>query len=279
MSAPDLAWLLELDELDRDLYRSKVEPAETPRHRLYGGLVFAWALMAGAKTVEADRPPHSIHGYFLRPGQADKPVIFKVDRDRDGRSFTARHITAVQDGEVILSALASFHVVEESGVYESEPRPPVVPPDELSPMPHIGIGQHAYLDVRNNFQGSDDGDDWRPPSRLWMKVRQPLADDPVLHACVLAYMSDLGTGFGELDVENLPKGGPTIDHTMWLQGAPRADEWVYLDQWPLKAGGARGLYLGAMHTEDGRLVASLTQEALLRPGMMPKRPPFLPPEA
>jgi acyl-CoA thioesterase-2 len=266
MSASDLAWLFDLEEIDTDLYRSPVEPAETPRHHLYGGLVCAWALMAGARTVGADRAPHSLHGYFLRRGRADKPVILEVDRDRDGRSFSARHVTAVQHGEVILSMLASFHVGEDGSTFETPMRALDVPhPETLAASPNRRRG-FAALDVRN-VEGEHVG--WRPPTRQWVKTVEPLPDDPLVHACAVAYMSDLGSGFGELEVEGLPKGGPTIDHAFWFNGHHRADEWLYLDQWPIKAIASRGLYMGAMHTLDGRLVGSFTQEALLRPGMGP----------
>lgn len=271
MSAPDLAWLLDLEEIDTDLYRGPVEPTDTPRFRLYGGLVCAQALMAAARTVGEDRSPHSLHGYFLRPGQADKPVILKVQRDRDGTSFSARHVSAVQDGEVILSMLASFHVEEESGVFEPPPRDEelIPPPDELESAAGMPAGFGAYLDLRHVRLEQREG--FRPPSRMWAKPRHPLPDDPAVHACVIAYLSDLGSGFGELDIEDLPKGGPTIDHTVWFQGRPRADQWLYLDQWPVKAGGSRGLYMGSIHGEDGHAVASLTQESLLRKGF--DRPP------
>jgi acyl-CoA thioesterase-2 len=273
MSATDLAWLLDLEEVDTDLYRSPVEPAETPRHNLYGGLVCAWALMAGARTVGDDRSPHSLHGYFLRRGRADKPVILKVDRDRDGRSFSARHVTAVQDGEVILSMLASFHVEEGGATFETPTRTlDVAHPDALPTNTNRRMG-FAALDVRNIVV---DGSGWTPPTRQWVKTVDRLPDDPTLHACVIAYISDLGSGFGELDVPDLPKGGPTIDHAFWFHGHHRADEWLYLDQWPIKAIGARGLYMGAMHTLGGELVGSLTQEALLRPGLGP--PPDWRPE-
>jgi acyl-CoA thioesterase-2 len=264
MPAHDLAWLLELEELDRDLYRSRVDPTEPPRHRLYGGLVCAWALLAGAHTVADDRRPHSLHGYFLRPGKPDRPVILKVDRDRDGRSFSARHVTAVQDGEVILSKLASFHVREHSGQYETPVREPVPPPPDALEAPAQFVDRNPYLDARVVLivGGAADG---HVHNRLWLRCRGTLPDDPVLHACLVAYMSDLGTGFGELEIEDLPKGGATIDHAVWFHREHRADQWLYLDQWPIKAGGARGLYQGAMHTVDGRMVASLTQEALLRP--------------
>ncbi|HEY2330975.1 MAG TPA: acyl-CoA thioesterase domain-containing protein [Acidimicrobiales bacterium] len=273
MSATDLAWLFDLEEIEPDLYRSVVEPADTPRHNLYGGLVCAWALMAGARTVTSDRSAHSLHGYFLRRGRADRPVILKVDRDRDGRSFSARHVIAVQDGEVILSMLASFHAEEDGATYETPIRMADVPdPESLEPNPNRRLG-FAALDVRNIVTEQDG---WHPPTRQWVKTVDPLPDDPIIHACVIAYISDLGSGFGELEVEGLPKGGPTIDHAFWFNGHHRADEWLYLDQWPIKAIASRGLYMGAMHTRDGKLVGSLTQEALLRPGMGP--PPGWKPE-
>jgi acyl-CoA thioesterase-2 len=179
----------------------------------------------------------------------------------------------VQDGEVILSMLASFHVEEEGATFETPMRNLDAPhPDTLEENPHRRMG-FAALDVRNVVTEQEG---WHPPTRQWIKTVEPLPDDPILHACAIAYISDLGSGFGELEVEGLPKGGPTIDHAFWFNGHHRADEWLYLDQWPIKAIASRGLYMGSMHTLSGDLVGSLTQEALLRPGMGP--PPNWRPE-
>src|SRR4029077_13384926 len=132
---PDLASLLELEMLDRDLFRATNEPDASKRRSLYGGQVAGHALRAAGMTVPAERVPHSLHGYFLRPGRVDRPVILQVDRDRDGGSFSARHVRAVQDGEVIFSMIASFHAREDSATYDAVPTRGGVDPETLGERP------------------------------------------------------------------------------------------------------------------------------------------------
>jgi acyl-CoA thioesterase-2 len=258
----DIVALLDLEELDRDLFRGRNGDHGDPRHSLYGGQVAAQALRAAGRTVDADRLPHSLHGYFLRAGQPDHPVIFSVDRDRDGGSFSARHVRAIQHGEVIFSMLASFKVPEDTPTFEA-PRRDVPDPDELE----VG-GWDALVEIREvskrSFYGHTVSD------CMWCRVPTPMPDDPALHACVLAYLSDYGNGFVLLDVPGLPPGGPSIDHVLWFHQPVRADDWVLVDLRPERASDARGTYLGTLRSRDGTLAAHFGQECLLR---FPKQPP------
>jgi acyl-CoA thioesterase-2 len=254
-----MAALLDLEVLDRDLFRAQNEVGAGKRMSLYGGQVAAQALRAAGATVAPDRMPHSLHGYFLRPGRVDIPVILHVDRDRDGGSFSARHVRAVQDGEVIFSMVASFHAHEHSATFDGvatrggvdaatlppRPSPFLVEVREVTPT-RIGDGQVRHSDS------------------LWVRTSTPLPDDPLIHACAVAYVSDLGSGFGQVDVPDLPAGGPSIDHSLWFHDPIRADEWMLLELWPLKASSSRGVYSGSLRSEDGRLGVLITQEMLLR---------------
>lgn len=250
--------LLDLEELDRNLYRGLNEdrPAE---HNLFGGQVAAQCLMAAGRTVPEGRAAHSLHGYFLRPGRPNLPVILQVHRDRDGRSFSARRVEALQRGEVIFSMSASFQEPRDGAEYL--PEPPVDLPDpETAPVMDEPWLNRRMLELRP----FDSLTTWAN-SRLWARLSAPLADDPLVHACALTYLSDFGTGFANVEVEGLPKGGPSLDHAMWFHAPIRADGWVLIDLAPRKAGGMRGLYDGAMYDEGGTLGALLAQEVLLRP--------------
>ena len=260
-SAPTggLAALLDLEVLDRDLFRGQNEEGAGARMSLYGGQVAAQALRAAGATVPADRLPHSLHGYFLRPGRVDRPVILHVDRDRDGGSFSARHVRAVQDGEVIFSMLASFHAHEESATLDAVPTRGAVEPSTLSSRPSPFL-----VEVREVTPTRIGGGQVRHSDSLWVRASSPLPDDPLIHACAVAYVSDLGSGFGQVDVPNLAAGGPSIDHSLWFNDPIRADEWMLLELWPLKANGSRGVYSGSLRSEAGNLGALLTQEMLLR---------------
>ncbi|HMC39134.1 MAG TPA: acyl-CoA thioesterase domain-containing protein [Acidimicrobiales bacterium] len=265
----DLAELLDLEELDVDLYRGMHESTSRLRPALYGGQVAAQALRAAAYTVPEGRLPNSLHGYFLRPGRADRAVILRVARDRDGGSFSARHVVAVQNGEVIFSMSASFQTPRE-GAEWSSPRAPAAQPEDLEGRAPFSRFQ-SMMQIRplppvTPYEGAQ----WPVPARMWVSTHRPLPDDPVLHACVLAYASDLGSGFGDGVVPGIPRGGPSIDHALWFHEPLRMDEWVLLEMWPLKAGGGRGLYTGMVQDRAGRVGAMLTQEVLFRRS----EPPF-----
>lgn len=259
-----LVELLDLEELDTDLYRGINESSAEFRPALFGGQVAAQALRAAAYTVPEGRLPHSLHGYFLRPGRADRLVILRVARDRDGKSFSARHVVAVQNGEVIFSMSASFQEPRPSAEYAEDRPMPEAGPDDLSSS-HI-LRALSPLEVRGfpPVVPVEEGQ-WPVPARLWARSRRPLPDDQVVHDCALVYLSDLGSGFGDGQATGLPRGGPSIDHALWFHHPVRLDEWVLLESWPLKAVGSRGLYTGTMRAGDGRLAAVLTQEILFRP--------------
>jgi acyl-CoA thioesterase-2 len=258
--AETLADALDIEMLDSDLYRGVNSADQMNPYTLYGGQVAAQALRAASLTVPEDRYPHSLHGYFLRPGRPDHPVILHVDRDRDGKSFSARHVKAVQNGEVIFSMLASFHVDSESGTYEIE-----LPPDLPAPETLKARGRpRGLVETRPLMAPRWNGEKFFQSDKLWVKATHPLPEDRSVQACALVYLSDLGTGFGQLDTPGVGTGGPSIDHSVWFHAPVPADEWVFMNQWPFKAGGNRGVYLGSMHGRDGRLAAVISQEMLFR---------------
>jgi acyl-CoA thioesterase-2 len=253
----DLPSLLELERLEHDLFRAH-NADHGARTTLYGGQVAAQSLLAAAATVDEHRVPHSFHGYFLRAGRPDQPVLLRVERDRDGGSFSARRVVAVQDGAVIFSMVASFHHERPGAVVDSAPRRDV-PTPEATP---IG-GWNSLLEVREvtptDFANHVFTD------CVWVRSAAALADDPVLHVGALTYLSDLGSGFGQQDRAVLGRGGPSIDHSMWFQDPIRADDWVLLDLRPVQARAGRGVYRGTLRDRAGRLGASLLQEMLLLP--------------
>jgi acyl-CoA thioesterase-2 len=258
--ASGLSELLDLEVLDRDLFRGENEAGARARLSLYGGQVAAQALRAAGATVPPERLPHSLHGYFLRPGLVDRPVILHVDRDRDGGSFSARHVRAVQDGEVIFSMVASFHAREgESATLDAVATRGGVGPETLPGRPSPFL-----VEVREVTPTRITGGQVRHSDSLWVRASSPLPDDPLLHACAVTYVSDLGSGFGQVEVPGLPAGGPSIDHSLWFHDSIRADEWMLLELWPLKASGSRGVYSGSLRSEDGRLGVLIAQEMLLR---------------
>jgi acyl-CoA thioesterase-2 len=254
--------LMELEVVDRDLYRGRNEPATTDRLTLFGGQVAAQALMAAGLTVPEGRFPHSLHGYFLRPGVRKHPVIFHVERDRDGRSFSARRVRAMQDGAVIFDLTASFQVDEDGGSFAAPMRTDIEPPEACPPEPYQT--SFPQVDARVVAPALLDGDGKLRSSTMWMRTIAPLGEDRLLQCAALVYLSDIGTGFMSHEIPGLPRGGPSIDHAMWFRTPIRADEWVLFHTWPLMAGGGRGLYVGSMHQHDGTLGATMTQEALMR---------------
>jgi acyl-CoA thioesterase II len=263
LSPLDLRAVLTLERLDRDLFRAR-NAEHAFRSTLYGGQVAAQALLAAAATVGDERVPHSLHGYFLRPGRPDLPVILEVDRDRDGRSFSARHVVAVQDGAVIFSMIASFHAERpgpgfDGAAHSDAPAPEDTPPARWSPL--LDVREITRTDVERRVF----------TDRFWVRSAVALGDDPLMHWGGLTYLSDLGSGFGQQDRALLGVGGPSVDHAMWFQEPIRADEWVLVDLRPVKARAARGVYQGSMRSRVGTLGATLLQETLLLPD--PAAPP------
>lgn len=260
----DLATLLDLEELDRDLFRGRNGDHGDPRVSLYGGQVAAQALGAAGRTVPDGRLPHSLHGYFLRPGQPDHPVIFSVDRDRDGGSFSARHVRAIQHGEVIFSMLASFKAPEEATTFEAVTTRDVPAPEEVEPNGWDQLVETREVRSRDVYGHT-------VTDCVWCRVTTELPDDPLVRACVLTYISDYGGGFVLLDVPDLPFGGPSIDHVMWFHQPVAVDEWILVDLHPDRASDRRGSYRGTLRSQDGTLAAVIAQECLLR--QLPPPPP------
>jgi acyl-CoA thioesterase-2 len=257
--AKDLPSLLTLERVDRDLFRGR-NANYGPRQTLYGGQVAAQCLLAAAATVERDRLPHSLHGYFLRAGHSDLPVILEVDRDRDGRSFSARHVVAVQEGEVIFSMITSFHAEGEGGgVFDDAPQRHAPEPEDTARG-----GWNTLLEVREvtptDFLKGVFTD------CVWVRSTASLGDDPLMQRAGLTYLSDLGTGFGQQESSLIGRGGPSIDHSMWFHENIRADDWVLVDLRPVKARSARGSYHGSLRNRHGVLGATIYQEHLLLPG-------------
>ncbi|HEX9504895.1 MAG TPA: acyl-CoA thioesterase domain-containing protein, partial [Acidimicrobiia bacterium] len=258
-AAHDLLDLLELETLDVDLFR-----AHSPSHtagwgRLFGGQVAAQALRAAMLTVDADRFPHSLHGYFLRPGRSDMPTIVHVDRDRDGRSVSSRRVTATQTGHVIFSMSASFQVAD-SGPELQPAIPDGIPePDDAGESQLIDIYPFEIRPVSRQH----------PPLSLpdvyWARSAVPLPDDPLIHACMLTYLTDMGVGEGVLAPELFDTLQPSIDHAVWFHRPIRLDEWTLFAMRPLSAQGGRLLYTGVAHGGDGTLAATMIQECLVRP--------------
>ena len=262
-SEPTVLDVLDLEEIDLDLYRSTLVFADP--FPLYGGQVAAQALLAAGLTVGEGRLPHSLHGYFLRSGDAARPTVFRVERDRDGGSFSARRVVAVQGGEVIFSMAASFHAGGAGPDIPVQQMPDVEAPDGLK---SYGMPRLFTMESRRPGQ-ADPG--WRLPTRFWARTTVPLPDDQLVHACVLTYLSDIGTGLATMPQDEASPG-PTLDHAVWFHRHARLDEWVLMDMQPGTVSGGRGWYTGAIFTAGGTLAASFTQETLFRAGKNPFRP-------
>jgi len=217
-----MAELLDLEALDRDLYRGVNEVPDNGKPTLFGGQVAAQALKAAGSTVAGDRFAHSMHGYFLRPGWRNRPVIFKVERDRDGRSFSARRVSAVQNGEVIFDMTASFHVSEPGGEYAIAMRDDLLAPEEYDEETY---GDNFPLaEVRVVPPTRPDRGGHQLSGTMWLRVRERLADDRLTHDSATVYLSDIGSGFASVDVPGLARGGPSLDHAVWFRAPIRADE-------------------------------------------------------
>jgi acyl-CoA thioesterase II len=226
--------------------------------------VAAQALLCAGWTVPADRLPHSLHGYFLRSGDAARPAVFRVDRDRDGRSFSARRVVALQGGEVIFSMSASFAAPGTCPDVPVDPAPDAEAPDGL---PAHTLPRLFSMEGRRPTQPYPAAH-W--PTRFWARSTVPLPDDPLVHACVLTYLSDIGTGLSALpDDEAAP--GPSLDHAVWFHRPARLDDWVLMDLVPRTVAAGRGWYTGTLTTAAGTLAASFVQETLFRPGPNPFR--------
>ena len=273
-----LVALLDLEAIEVNIFRG-VSPDEK-RQRVFGGQVAGQALVAAGRTVERGNV-HSLHAYFLRPGDTSVPILYEVDRIRDGRSFTTRRVVAIQHGRAIFNLSASFHI-DEHGPDHQLPMPEVPDPESLPTFqermaPYVEqfgdwltrpqpIDQRYVDDPGGPFSRSGGR---APRQRLWIRADGRLADEQLLHACVVAYASDMSL----LDSVILPHRvswedprlmSASLDHAMWFHRPFRIDEWMLYDQESPSAAGARGLARGSIFTRDGRLAVSVVQEGLVR---------------
>jgi acyl-CoA thioesterase II len=281
----DLLDLLDLERIEENIFRGQSRPALIPR--VFGGQVAAQALVAAGRTVPADRPAHSLHSYFLRAGDPGAPIVYTVDRIRDGRSFTTRRVVAVQHGQPVFHLSASFQVYEE-GLEHQFPAPaapdPETLPDAAESLPahaadFIGPGTlERLLQAREavdlRYAGPPPwatvGQPREPRSQVWFRANGKLADDPLLHVCLATYASDmtlldsvlLAHGRGGWAVGDVV--GASLDHAMWFHRPFRADEWLLYDQESPSASGGRGLGQARIYTRDGRLAISVIQEGVVR---------------
>ena len=263
MDNPSLLDILQLEQIEQDIYRAQLVLAE--EYSLYGGQVAAQALLAAGLTVSPERLPHSLHGYFLRAGDPQRPTVFQVFRDRDGGSFSARRVIAIQGGEVILNMSASFHQTEPGPLEQAEPMPAAGRPQDA---PVFGFPRLLSFEGRRPEQPFA-GVDW--PTRFWARVTVPLPPSELLHACALTYLSDISTGvLPSADRSVLP--GASLDHSVWFHGPADMNDWTLTDFHPQVAGRGRGWYTGSIFSPDGTLVASLAQESLFRARRRAPRP-------
>jgi acyl-CoA thioesterase II len=273
--------LLDLEQIEVDIFRGR-SPAGERRQRVFGGQVAGQALVAAGRTVPAERPVHSLHAYFVRPGDPNVPLIYLVERVRDGRSFTTRRVTVVQHGKTIFTLSASFHR-SEPGFEHADAMPAVPGPEEIETTADrlrrlFGPDVDEFIrdnpiDIRHVGPLTVEAE--RDPSLassrnvVWLRADGELPDDPLLHVCLMTYASDMTL----LDTVLLAHGtswadgkivGASLDHAMWFHRPFRADRWLLYAQDSPSASGARGLARGEVYTQDGELVVSVVQEGLLR---------------
>lgn len=272
---------LTLEPIEVNLFRGLTPETQRDRPRIFGGQVIAQALAAAYQTVKG-RTCHSLQAYFIRPGDPKAPLLFEVERSREGRSFTTRRVIAIQHGEQILNLAASFQV-EEPGYehqFEMTPTPPPqdVPSDaerfaRLSSedqAQHPGPDFEFAIEMRRldgvNPMNPHKAD---PRQKIWFRTPGEVGDDPVLHQCLLAYASDMSL----LSTCARPHGVSwfkgvqmaSLDHVIWFHAPARADQWLLYDQDSPWSGGARGFNRGSIYSQEGKLVASVAQEGLIRP--------------
>lgn len=264
----ELLTLLDLERIEQNLFRAAHPAGRTGR--LYGGQIMAQAMMAALRTVPEDRLPHSLHGYFLRPGDPRVPALIDVERIRDGRSFTTRRIVVIQNGQAIFNMDASFQLPEPGLVHQNE-MPALVPP-ALERVPRE-LKQDAFLAWRHEHKILKEDLPHAPRQHVWFRTNGAVPDDPALHVCLLVYESDnalLSTGRlphrGSFDRARLQMA--SLDHAMWFHqpavAAWRADQWLLYALDSPSSSSARCYNRGQIFTENGLLVASTMQEGLLR---------------
>lgn len=281
--------LLDLEPLEVNIYRG--QNRDLGSTRVFGGQVFAQALVAARRTVTEPREAHSAHGYFILPGDLAAPIVYFVDRLRDGGSFTTRRVTAIQHGQAIFNMSASFHVDEPGNEHQAE-MPAVPPPEDLAPELQLiremadripePLRSVLTQDRPIDFRPVNPVDPFRPvppqaPVRhVWFRAIGALPDEPMIHQAVLAYASDYGLITTALQPHGLTFRSrglqmASLDHSMWMHRRFRVDDWLlYATDSPVAAG-ARGFARGTIYTRSGELVASVAQEGLIR--VRPSSPP------
>ena len=279
-SVDDLLRALDLERIELNIFRGQVP--QVGRQRVFGGLVVAQALVAVSRTVE-ERAPHSLHAYFVLPGDTSQPIVYQVERVRDGRSFTTRRCVAIQAGRPIFDLFASFHL-DEPGLEHQVAMPDVPDPDTLPSDAEVEARYGAMLppalkawfkgeraiELRPTGLGRYDRS--RPPEpsqTVWIRTKQALPDDPAVHRAILAYASDLTL----IDVTLAAHGrslfepdfsAASLDHAIWFHRPFRIDDWLLYAQDSPNTSGARGLARGLLFDRAGRLVATVMQEGLVR---------------
>nr|WP_300053165.1 acyl-CoA thioesterase II [uncultured Nocardioides sp.] len=279
-SAGELASLLDLERLEVDLYRGA--QARTERQRVFGGQVAAQAVVAATRSVESQYVLHSLHSYFLRPGDTTVPIVYDVERIRDGRSFVTRRVSARQHGRPIYYMTANFQI-PEPGLEHQDRMPEVPGPEQGMPLVELARSrgpeaaeqwerEWSALDIRYvgiTGQGLPEDPDQPARARLWIKVDGELAADPTVQQAAFTYASDLTLLGAALVPHGIHIASPrlqpaSLDHTIWFHRPFRADEWWLYDQFSPFAGGARGLALARVFSQSGELVATVAQEGLIR---------------
>ncbi|MER5177077.1 acyl-CoA thioesterase II [Streptomyces sp. NPDC002896] len=277
--------LLDLEQIEQDIFRGQSRPSLVPR--VFGGQVAAQALVAAGRTVPGDRHAHSLHSYFLRAGDPGAPIVYTVDRIRDGRSFTTRRVVAVQHGQPIFHLSASFQTYEEGLDHQADM--PYAPDPETLPTAAESLPKYAdvfrdpsvaerMLEAREavDLRYVDEppfgtvGQPREPRSQVWFRTNGKLVDDPLLHVCLATYVSDmtlldsvlLAHGRGGWAIGDVV--GASLDHAMWFHRPFRADEWLLYDQESPSSSGGRGLGQARIYTQDGRLAISVIQEGVVR---------------
>lgn len=274
-----LVKVLDLEKLEEDLYRG-LSPAVTMQ-RTFGGQVAGQALVAAGRTMGEQWEVHSLHSYFLRPGDPEIPIIYEVKRVRDGRTFSTRQVEAIQHGKAIFTLSASFTIPAEGKFEHQEPMPDVPGPETLTPYRELVAGKEEQIgrgitlprpvELRyvstppwERTAGSDE-----TYNRIWMKVDGTLPDDKFLHHCALTYASDMTLLDSSLTRHGLSwtrdnVQGASLDHAVWFHRPFRADEWFFYQSGSPNGGHQRGFSIGQIWSHDGRLIASTAQEGLLR---------------
>tara|TARA_Y100000052_G_scaffold26647_1_gene31978 strand:- start:38439 stop:39320 length:882 start_codon:yes stop_codon:yes gene_type:complete len=275
-----LLHILDLERIEVNRFRGFTPDSRSVR--VFGGQVIGQALIAAYRTV-TDRQCHSLHAYFIRPGNPEIPILYEVDQSRDGRSFTTRRVVAIQNGEQIFNLAASFHVKEPGFEHQFDipdhPEPEDVPSrdslrlelaDKLPENMARSFRAEQPIDIRPiHSQSLIEPKKMDPINHVWLRLKKRIGDDPALHQAILAYASDmtlLDTCVRPHGV-NFFKGAQlaSLDHAMWFHEEFRVDDWLFCEQDSPKSFGGRGFNRGTIFTHSGRLVASVTQEGLIRP--------------